>query len=340
MEEKQSKGITFDLSKGVKLFQNLRSSGTKLVFNVVGSWMSEKYDGVRAIYLGNDLLVTCRGQRIHAPPNFFIGFPKGYVFDGELWISRKNFETVSGLARKSFDSSSIWESVKYLVFDVIHSNDDCIDVAQMTFEERQALLTKLLPPHELQSMKHIFNKISESIVDDVGYGDNFSDISDSDTDKLEQEITMTIPRQVYRIQQYHISSLEYFQDFYSSLVKIGAEGVVVIPRGERYRPGVRSNYKLKEVDEVEGVVIDYKEGNGKNVGLVGSFTVKMVTSEGKVLPKTFSIGTGLSQYQRQHGKELYPPGTVLTCYYNGLTSTGVPRFPRLKGVRPDIQVII
>ena len=139
----------FDISRGVKLFQNLRCFGNKHVFNVVGSWMSEKYDGVRAIYLGSEKLITCRGLRIEAPKSFFVGFPDGYVLDGELWISHNNFNTISGLVRKSSQASPIWDSVKFLVFDIIHSYDSRFDVTQMTFEQRQELLSSLIPSYEI-----------------------------------------------------------------------------------------------------------------------------------------------------------------------------------------------
>ena len=93
--------MEFDLSKGVKLFQNLRTTGNRHVFNVTSHWMSEKYDGVRAIYLGNKQLVTCRGFRIDAPDSFFEGWPEGYIFDGELWIGKNNFENISEIGRAS-----------------------------------------------------------------------------------------------------------------------------------------------------------------------------------------------------------------------------------------------
>ena len=340
---------TFNINEGVKLFQNLRGASGNFVINVKDEWMSEKYDGVRAFYIGHHQLVTCKGQKIDAPDWFFRHFPEGYLFDGELWLSNHNFDTISGLVRRSSPNSLIWQSVKYLVFDVLAQRSE--DITMLPFEKRQIIISELLPPFQIKSQYIILdNPAGEADVkynDDTELDDQIYEseidlklISSKATEIVKvSEITKAgdLSHSIYWIPQYKITSLETFRKYYDEILKLKGEGIVVVPRGSIYGRGQKNNYKLKDVDETEGVVIGYKEGNGKNIGKVGSFTVLKVSSEGEVFPnQKFSIGTGLSQYHRDHGKTIYPVGTVLTCHYSGLTSGGIPRFPRLKGVRTDI----
>lgn len=340
---------SFNINEGVKLFQNLRGASGNFVINVKDAWMSEKYDGVRAFYIGHHQLVTCKGQRIDAPDWFFRHFPEGYLFDGELWLSNQNFDCISGLVRRSSANSPIWQSVKYLVFDVLaqRSGELSIDITMLPFEKRQIIISKLLPPFQTKSQYTILDDPSGEA--NVKYNDD----SELDDQIYESEIdfkltsskasemikTVDLGHYIYWIPQYKITNLEIFQKYYGEILGSKGEGIVVIPRESIYSKGQKNSYKLKDVDEIEAVVIGYKEGNGKNIGKIGSFTVLKVSSEGEVFPnQKFSIGSGLSQYHRDHGKTIYPIGTVLTCHYSGLTSGGIPRFPRLKGVRTDIIV--
>ena len=58
---------------------------------VSGYLVSEKYDGVRAIWDGSKLL-SRQGNPIHAPNWFTEPLPKGVVLDGELWAGYGAFQ--------------------------------------------------------------------------------------------------------------------------------------------------------------------------------------------------------------------------------------------------------
>ena len=47
-------------------------------------WMSEKFDGIRAYWNGNDFY-TKKGHLIVCPKEFKMKIPKNYELDGELW---------------------------------------------------------------------------------------------------------------------------------------------------------------------------------------------------------------------------------------------------------------
>ncbi len=79
-------------------------------------WVSEKYDGVRALWNGEKLL--SRGGNIyHAPAWFIRDFPKQKL-DGELWIDRQQFELLVSTVRDHKPDDNAWQKVKFMVFDM------------------------------------------------------------------------------------------------------------------------------------------------------------------------------------------------------------------------------
>lgn len=78
-------------------------------------WVSEKYDGVRAIWDGKQL-VSRGGNIYHAPSWFIEEFPKQRL-DGELWIDRQSFELVVSAVRDKKPDDTAWKKVKFMVFD-------------------------------------------------------------------------------------------------------------------------------------------------------------------------------------------------------------------------------
>jgi len=78
-------------------------------------WVSEKFDGVRALWDGTQL-ISRGGQPINAPAWFTADFPP-LALDGELWITRGSFERLSGTVRQLQPDSAAWREVRFLVFD-------------------------------------------------------------------------------------------------------------------------------------------------------------------------------------------------------------------------------
>lgn len=79
-------------------------------------WVSEKYDGVRAIWNGEQL-VSRGGNIYHAPQWFIKDFPKQKL-DGELWIARQSFELLLSTVRDLIPDEKAWRNVKFMVFDM------------------------------------------------------------------------------------------------------------------------------------------------------------------------------------------------------------------------------
>ncbi|MBL8429916.1 MAG: DNA ligase [Dechloromonas sp.] len=77
---------------------------------------SEKLDGVRAIWDGQVLRFRS-GKTINAPGWFLAGLPK-QALDGELWITRGQFERVSGIVRREISDDAAWREVRYMIFEL------------------------------------------------------------------------------------------------------------------------------------------------------------------------------------------------------------------------------
>ncbi len=78
--------------------------------------VSEKYDGVRAIWDGKTLRFRS-GRTVNAPDWFIAKLPAEKL-DGELWLARGGFEQLSGYVRKSTPLDQDWRQVKFMVFEL------------------------------------------------------------------------------------------------------------------------------------------------------------------------------------------------------------------------------
>jgi len=77
--------------------------------------VSEKYDGVRALWDGSVLRFRS-GNVVNAPQWFLSKLPTTPL-DGELWIARGKFDQLSGIARKSVPVDEEWRQVNYMIFE-------------------------------------------------------------------------------------------------------------------------------------------------------------------------------------------------------------------------------
>lgn len=80
-----------------------------------GFLVSEKFDGVRAVWDGQ-VLCFRSGRPISAPTWFVSALPR-VPLDGELWMGRGMFDRLLGVVRQAQPDDEAWRNVKYLVFD-------------------------------------------------------------------------------------------------------------------------------------------------------------------------------------------------------------------------------
>lgn len=79
-------------------------------------WVSEKLDGVRAIWDGKELRFRS-GRLVAAPAWFTANFPNQQL-DGELWLARGEFDQLSGIVRKLQPDDAEWRQVRYMLFEL------------------------------------------------------------------------------------------------------------------------------------------------------------------------------------------------------------------------------
>ena len=84
--------------------------------DVAAYLVSEKLDGVRAYWDGQQLF-SRSGHRIHAPDWFTAGLPPVRL-DGELWLGRGRFESLSGIVRRTLPDDDEWRQVRYMIFEL------------------------------------------------------------------------------------------------------------------------------------------------------------------------------------------------------------------------------
>lgn len=80
-----------------------------------GFLVSEKFDGVRAVWDGR--VLRFRSGRLLAAPTWFVSALPATPLDGELWMGRGQFDMLSGVVRQWVPDDQAWRAVKYLVFD-------------------------------------------------------------------------------------------------------------------------------------------------------------------------------------------------------------------------------
>jgi len=113
-----------------------------------GYLVSEKYDGVRAVWDGRALRFRS-GLAISAPADFVARLP-AVPLDGELWLGRGRFETLSGLVRRQLPDAQAWRQLRYMVFELPGEGGD--------FASRATRIAALVQHHgfaQLQAVEQI-----------------------------------------------------------------------------------------------------------------------------------------------------------------------------------------
>jgi len=107
-----------------------------------GYLVSEKYDGVRALWDGRALRFRS-GLAVAAPPWFTAQLP-AQPLDGELWLDRGRFETVSAIVRRHEPRDAEWRSLRYMLFELPDAPGD--------FAARAAALQRLVAASRIDSL--------------------------------------------------------------------------------------------------------------------------------------------------------------------------------------------
>ncbi len=269
----------------------------------VGWYASEKYDGLRGIWTGQELVSrpmkdantkNMRGKVFTYVPKFFTDLlPKGVALDGEIWMGRGKFQQVAGLSnlkisktRTEEDLIALWRDVVFMVFDCPSD--------PRPYEVRMEALGKLLK----------------------GKGSN-----------------------IKIVPTYLITSDEQLMKIYKDLTSKGAEGVMLRAPKSPYEIK-RSKFllKMKVQDDSEAQVKGYFMGTGKYVGKLGS--LKCAMSDGTEFSIGTGLTDEIrDNYNNPESQHYIPIGSTVSFSYMELTDEGIPRHPAYRGIRVDVEVL-
>lgn len=127
-------------------------------------WVSEKYDGVRAFWDGNQLL-SRQGNVIHAPVWFVKPLPKTKL-DGELWIARGMFDELSGIVRRQLPDEKEWRKIKYMLFDLPGSSsifDDRLHQLKAIVMKIDRPYVRFVEQYKIASHTELMQKLDEVV---------------------------------------------------------------------------------------------------------------------------------------------------------------------------------
>jgi DNA ligase-1 len=136
----------------------------------------------------------------------------------------------------------------------------------------------------------------------------------------ENQYVRVIPQEV-------VADKSHLDQFLRQIEAQGGEGIILKNPKMEYHTGRSPNIlKVKNFQDMEGVVTDVNGGKGKYKEMMGSLTLKL---ENGVV---FKLGTGFSDPVRKNPPK---PGTVITFKYYGFTKNNIPKFASFLRVRGD-----
>lgn len=271
-------------------------------FSPVGWYASEKYDGLRGVWTGSELVARPSKKKgvlkgkvfTYVPQAVLDMLPPGVSLDGEIWMGRGQFQSVAGLSNLKISKhhpqkvvDEQWSRVKFMVFDMPHLDE--------AYEVRRAELERVV-----------------------------------------QEIQKKHGRFIEVAPQVELRSMSHLNEVFDTFVAMGAEGVVVRKPASWYETKrSKDMLKMKIHADAEATVTGYVEGDGKYVGKLGSLVCRLNPTV------EFHIGTGFTdemreEYANPKSQHYIPIGATVSFSYMEFTTAGVPRHPVYRGVRTDV----
>lgn len=141
-------------------------------------YIQPKLDGVRCLVYkqGSNIIFQSRQNTIYEPfehliPELEILFSKldstkDFIFDGELYTHGMNFESITGIVRRSKNKHSDTHKIKYHIYDCFYFGEENLSKNNIPYSERYNILKKvfngtlfstliLVETHQANTMKDI-----------------------------------------------------------------------------------------------------------------------------------------------------------------------------------------
>ena len=129
--------------------------------NVGDYLISEKYDGVRAYWDGEQLWFRGGGQ-IHAPAWFTQSLPP-QPLDGELWVGRGQFEVAASIVRQTKPNDTDWRRIKYMIFELPNASGSFAERAEKIVQIAQKPPIVAVKQYRLQTREQLQRDLDQII---------------------------------------------------------------------------------------------------------------------------------------------------------------------------------
>lgn len=334
---------------------------------ISGMMMSEKLDGMRAIWDGGASrgvptaevpwanttkdfrfkkeqiatgLWSRYGKALHAPDWFLDHLPEGYILDGELWAGPGRFQEVTSTVR-SLEKNEEWGNIDYMVLDLIDANiifePGLISNTNFTkiitedawkfWDEHSTIVMEFDVPKRFQSRYDLLHKLIGMRPCVTLHPQHMTPLG---TEAAEAAINVF---------------LEY-------VLQIGGEGVILRNPDTLWQAGrTRDVLKHKPHLDAEGTVIGYTWGRetdkgSKLLGKMGALLLEMDGREFKLSGFTdteremtfIATGENAAVLGRQFPGDrvrdhtihnpMFPIGSQVTFKYRELSDEGIPKEAR------------
>jgi len=129
--------------------------------NLTGWYMSEKLDGVRAIWDGESLK-SRSGYKFATPSWFIADFPSEHL-DGELFTKRGDFQNISSITSKLSEHDG-WKEVKFHIFDMPKMDADfSVKYEKMQEIAKTSKFIEVIPQIVAKDNDEVFKFLDEVI---------------------------------------------------------------------------------------------------------------------------------------------------------------------------------
>ena len=320
-----TKKMNVMLAKEYELGLTIKKDNSKYATPPKGWYMSEKFDGYRALFCyemvdGKPVgkFYSRNSKSFNAPDWFLESMPPpnllgDKILDGELWAGRDNFQLM-GIVRKKVPVPEEWLNIQYQVYDITNGEGGFVE----RLKELKRIVNFTIKSWSLRLKNEEFY-----IPDDTN---------------IEPPLIFA--------QQKRITGEKMMKEFYQDIIDNGGEGIMIKHPLSAYDNG-RSSYmlKFKPAFDREAVIIDYKMGDpdSKYKGMLGSFICRPLKNHDTYMSidkddnHIFTL-SGMDDKIRKNYLRTHQKGTIITFECSGFTDKGVPRFGRYLRIRDDVVV--
>jgi len=283
---------------------------------VYGWFVSEKLDGVRALWLPHtkdvpwcDEIATglwSRDGKVYHAPDWWINQLPNVPLDGELWMDRKSFQSTVSVVRKNIGDAG-WRDVKFMAFDMPVKMEEGV----IHFKNRDVKV------HEMQLhptiTKPMIFRVANIVLNRLENNRNF---------EVVRQVRLTNPQ-------------DEIPELLRMVVDQGGEGLILRDPDSVWTQGrVNTLLKVKPVNYMEVIVTGYYYGEGKFDGMMGALEVnipgtnRLFKLSGFTDEERYVPSNGYPKSRAIYDDSKFKNGSRILIEYRELTNDGIPKEAR------------